>query len=128
MKFISLLMYSAIGGATEVNSSSNALNDRTLLMQRSRPGRRGIRMPNLDVPEQAQLPEHLRRDELPLPEVSELDVVRYFTRLSQMNFGIDTSFYPLGSCTMKYNPKVNDEIAAIPGFAGIHPLQPDSMV
>lgn len=121
-------MYSASGGAIEVNSSSNALSDRTLLMQRSRLGRRGIRMPKLDVPEQASLPQHLLRDELPLPEVAEPDVVRYFTRLSQMNFGIDTSFYPLGSCTMKYNPKVNDEIAAIPGFAGIHPLQPGSMV
>ena len=82
----------------------------------------------MDVPEQESLPDLLVRDELVLPELAEPEVVRYFTRLSQMNFGIDTSFYPLGSCTMKYNPKVNDEIASIPGFASIHPLQPDFMV
>ena len=111
-----------------MDSTTNLANDRLLLMQRGRSGRRGIKLPKLDVPEQQQLPDHLVRDELLLPEVAEPEVVRYFTRLSQMNFGIDTSFYPLGSCTMKYNPKVNDEIASIPGFAGIHPLQPDTTV
>ncbi len=63
-----------------------------------------------------------------LPEVSEVDVVRHYTNLSQMNFGVDTGFYPLGSCTMKYNPKINEEIASMPAFAGIHPLQPDHTV
>ena len=66
----------------------------------------------------------LLRDDLPLPELSSLRYVQYFTGLSQRNFSIDTHFYPLGSCTMKYNPKINDETAFLPGFAGIHPLQP----
>ena len=60
-----------------------------------------------------------------LPELSELDVVRHFTRLSQWNFSIDTNFYPLGSCTMKYNPKINESLARLPGFAGHHPISPD---
>ncbi len=72
-----------------------------------------------------QIPEVLRRgSELDLPEVSEVDVVRHYTNLSQMNFGVDTGFYPLGSCTMKYNPKVNEQVASIPAFQGTHPLMP----
>ncbi|MDL5054474.1 hypothetical protein QQ056_13095 [Oscillatoria laete-virens NRMC-F 0139] len=71
------------------------------------------------------IPSHLLRAQEPvLPEVAEVDCVRHFTRLSQLNFSIDTNFYPLGSCTMKYNPKINDRAAALPGFAHIHPLQP----
>ncbi|MDA1128727.1 MAG: aminomethyl-transferring glycine dehydrogenase subunit GcvPB [Chloroflexi bacterium] len=95
-----------------------------LLMERSVPGRVGTVLPDLDVPAQAMPDSALLRDELPLPEVSEPEVVQYFTGLSLLNFSIDTHFYPLGSCTMKYNPKVNDEIAFLPGFAGIHPMQP----
>jgi len=68
------------------------------------------------------------RDELPLPEVSEVDVVRHFTRLSQMNHAVDTGFYPLGSCTMKYNPKVNDRAVALAGFANVHPYQHEASV
>lgn len=95
-----------------------------LLMERSVPGRAGCVLPESDVPP-APLPDAaLLRDELPLPELSEPEVVQYFTGLSQRNFSIDTHFYPLGSCTMKYNPKINDETAFLPGFAGIHPLQP----
>ena len=95
-----------------------------LLMDRSVPGRAGVVLPPPDVPP-APLPDAaLLRDDLPLPEVSEPEVVQYFTALSQLNFSIDTHFYPLGSCTMKYNPKINDEVAFLPGFAGIHPLQP----
>jgi glycine dehydrogenase subunit 2 len=86
------------------------------------PGRTGVDMPEPDVP-LADLPEGLVRDELDLPEVSELDVVRHFTHLSHMNFGIDRNFYPLGSCTMKYNPKLNEDLARLPGFAALHPLQ-----
>lgn len=72
------------------------------------------------------IPAGLLRSNAPqLPEVSEVDVVRHYTNLSQMNFGVDTGFYPLGSCTMKYNPKINEEIAAMPAFGGIHPLQKD---
>lgn len=70
----------------------------------------------------------MRNSDLELPEVGEVDVVRHYTNLSQMNFGVDTGFYPLGSCTMKYNPKLNEEIAAMPGFQGLHPLQPASTV
>ena len=93
-----------------------------LLCELSVPGRRGFRFPESDVP-LAPLPEGLTRAELPLPEMAEVDVVRYFTRLSQLNHGVDTGFYPLGSCTMKYNPKINEEAARLPGFAHLHPLQ-----
>ncbi len=86
-------------------------------------GRIGVRFPQPDVP-LAPLPEGMLRKDLPLPELSEMDVVRHYTRLSQLNHSIDTGFYPLGSCTMKYNPKVNEEAARLPGFAAVHPLQP----
>ena len=95
-----------------------------LLMERSAPGRAGAVLPESDVPPQPLPDAALLRDDLPLPELSEPEVVQYFTGLSQRNFSIDTHFYPLGSCTMKYNPKINDETAFLPGFAGIHPLQP----
>ena len=95
-----------------------------LLMDRSVPGRVGAVLPACDVPVQRLPDSSLLRTELDLPEVSEPEVVQYFTALSQLNFSIDTHFYPLGSCTMKYNPKVNDEIAFLPGFATAHPLQP----
>jgi len=95
-----------------------------LLMDRSVPDRVGVIAPAADVPVAALPPAAYLRDDLPLPEVSEPEVVQYFTALSQLNFSIDTHFYPLGSCTMKYNPKVNDEVAFLPGFAGIHPQQP----
>src|SRR5258708_21118411 len=70
----------------------------------------------------------LRKEPAPMTEVSEIEIVRHYTHLSQRNFGMDTGFYPLGSCTMKYNPKLNEDMAALPGFAHIHPLQPDSTV
>tara|TARA_Y100000815_G_scaffold29662_1_gene24687 strand:- start:2234 stop:3706 length:1473 start_codon:yes stop_codon:yes gene_type:complete len=95
-----------------------------LLMERSVPGRVGAVLPGSDVPTQSLPDPSLLRTELDLPEVSEPEVVQYFTALSQRNFSIDTHFYPLGSCTMKYNPKINDEVSFLPGFAGIHPLQP----
>ncbi|HPC05758.1 MAG TPA: aminomethyl-transferring glycine dehydrogenase subunit GcvPB, partial [Anaerolineaceae bacterium] len=90
-------------------------------------GRSGVKYPDPDVP-LAKLPEGMVRKELPLPELSEFDVVRHFTRLSRLNYCIDTGFYPLGSCTMKYNPKVNEDAARIPGFSQIHPLQPAETV
>jgi glycine dehydrogenase subunit 2 len=86
-------------------------------------GRQGITFPLPDVPVSA-LPEGLVREDLPMPELSELDVIRHYTRLSQLNYSIDTGYYPLGSCTMKYNPKVNEETARYPGFAFTHPFQP----
>ena len=97
--------------------------DRRTLMERSVPGRVGAVLPDLDVPAQQLPDEALLRDGLALPELAEPEVVRYFTLLSQLNFSIDTNFYPLGSCSMKYNPKINDEMAFSPGFAAIHPLQ-----
>mgnify|MGYP006158673085 FL=1 len=98
--------------------------DRTLLMDRSINGRISFEVPISDVPNQ-KLPEekHLR-SQLPLPELSQLEIIRYFSTLSQLNFSIDTNFYPLGSCTMKYNPKINDELASLNGFQNLHPLQP----
>ncbi len=101
-----------------------------LIFDLSKAGRQGYSLPaNRWEASLAELPSDLSRAEAPsLPEVSELDVVRHYTNLSQMNFGVDSGFYPLGSCTMKYNPKINEEIAAHPGFASLHPLQPDSTV
>ncbi|WP_227763885.1 aminomethyl-transferring glycine dehydrogenase subunit GcvPB [Zhaonella formicivorans] len=103
-----------------------------LIFELSSPGRRGYSLPAVDVPEQevsALIPQEYLRTEAPeLPEVSEVDVVRHFTRLSQQNFGVDTGFYPLGSCTMKYNPKVNEEMARLSGFSRIHPYQPEETV
>ena len=90
--------------------------------ERSVAGRHGIDLPETDVPH-TPLPAHGLRRDCGLPELSQLDVVRHYVALSQRNFGIDTGFYPLGSCTMKLNPKINEEIARIPGFAESHPLQ-----
>ena len=90
-------------------------------------GRIGVRFPEPDVP-LANLPAGLERKSLPLPELSELDVVRHFTHLSQLNYSIDGGYYPLGSCTMKYNPKINEDTARLPGFAFTHPLQPAETV
>ncbi|MFZ5944102.1 MAG: aminomethyl-transferring glycine dehydrogenase subunit GcvPB [Bacillota bacterium] len=102
-----------------------------LIFQLSVPGRKGYSLPKLDVPQKAIeeiIPsEQLRKEAAELPEVSEIDVVRHFTRLSQMNYGVDTGFYPLGSCTMKYNPKVNEDISRLPGFALTHPYQGEEL-
>ncbi len=90
----------------------------------SSPGRMGVKYPEPDVP-LSPLPEALLRTDLPLPELSELDVVRHFTNLSKLNYSIDGGYYPLGSCTMKYNPKVNEDAARLAGFAHLHPMQPE---
>ena len=102
------------------------------IFEKSVTGRKGYSLPPLDIPEEkleSLLPEKFaRKKKADLPEVSEVDVVRHFTRLSQLNFGVDEGLYPLGSCTMKYNPKINEDMAALPGFAQIHPLQnPDTV-
>ncbi len=96
-----------------------------LVYELSSPGRTACVMPVCDVPE-TPVPSDLARGDLPLPELDELTVVRHFSRLSQKNFSIDTHFYPLGSCTMKYNPKANEYAASLPGFRHIHPLAPES--
>ncbi len=98
-----------------------------LIFELSSPGRSAASLPALDVPV-APMPQGMVRDDLPLPEVSEVDVVRHFTHLSQMNHAVDTGFYPLGSCTMKYNPKVNDRAAALAGLANLHPYQDELSV
>ncbi len=90
-------------------------------------GRTGVRFPEPDVP-LTHLPQSLMREVLPLPELSEVDVIRHFTHLSSLNYCIDSGLYPLGSCTMKYNPKINEEIARLEGFAYTHPLQPESTI
>jgi glycine dehydrogenase subunit 2 len=97
----------------------------TLIFDIGTEGRRGVVPQKSDVPTTVNIkPEFLRQTDANLPQVSELDVVRHFTALSRKNFGVDTNFYPLGSCTMKYNPKVTERIAAYPGFAHLHPLMP----
>ncbi len=98
-----------------------------LIYELSSPGREGVKPPQLDVPESA-LPTNLLREELPLPEVSEIDVVRHYLRLSQLNYAIDKGMYPLGSCTMKFNPKVNEVAARLGGFTGVHPLQDEASI
>jgi len=82
------------------------------------------------VPEagEVNLPKELLRENLPIPEISEADVVRHYLALSQKNYGVDAGFYPLGSCTMKYNPKVNEDACRLPGFSSLHPLAPEECV
>jgi glycine dehydrogenase subunit 2 len=98
-----------------------------LIFELSRPGRRGVRFPPADVPI-TDIPISLRRHRLDWPEVSEIDVVRHFTRVSQKNHAIDINFYPLGSCTMKYNPKINEAVARYAGFGSAHPMQDEATV
>ena len=99
-----------------------------LLPDISQPGKIGCSLPELDVPPAELPPQELLRQELELPEVSEVELMRYFTALSKLNYGVDTGFYPLGSCTMKYNPKWHEDMAKLPGFASIHPCQPEESV
>ncbi len=103
-----------------------------LIFERSVPGRRGYALPESGVPHldpAAVVPQAFLRETPPrLPEVAEFDVIRHYTQLSQRNFSVDTHCYPLGSCSMKYNPRVNERVASLPGFAWLHPLQPASQV
>lgn len=98
-----------------------------IIYELSSPGRTAYTLPELDVP-RAAMPEDYVREEVKLPEVSELDFVRHYTHLSQKNYAIDTVFYPLGSCTMKYNPRINEKAASIEGLSQVHPLQPEETV
>src|SRR5262249_39657474 len=109
------------GGFMQNNQSTE------LLVEMSRPGRRAARLPKSDVPPSKRRPpvEHLAAAPPPLPELAELAVVRHYVNLSARNMCIDTNFYPLGSCTMKYNPKRNERLAALPGVANLHPYQID---
>lgn len=106
--------------------------DVPVIFEQSAPGRRGVTLPASDVPMPdlgSLLPSaYIRQSSTRLPEVSELDVVRHYTYLSSLNYGVDTGFYPLGSCTMKYNPKIHEWAANLPGFSQVHPLQPTDTV
>jgi len=93
-----------------------------LIFEKGKKGRCGIKIPKSDVPSREFPSKYKRKKDPPLPELSELDVVRHFTRLSQLNFCVDTNFYPLGSCTMKYNPKFTEQVERISGFSNLHPL------
>ena len=109
-----------------------AWRNQDVLFDKSRPGRIGVQLPPCGVDEaplEELLPAGLTRSDLPgMPEVSEVDVVRHYTRISRRNYAIDLGPYPLGSCTMKYNPRINEQIVRYPGFAESHPLQPDETV
>ena len=103
-----------------------------LIFEISKPGKKGYRLPVLDVDDvdiDEFIPEgFLNKEELNLPEVSEVDVIRHYTNLSDKNYGLDKGFYPLGSCTMKYNPKINDDMARLSGFTHVHPLQREDCI
>ena len=106
--------------------------EKALIFELSKPGRVAYSLPECDVPETdaaSFIPESLLRSKpAELPEVYEVDVIRHYTELSRRNFGIDNGFYPLGSCTMKYNPKINEDVARFAGFAKIHPYQPEESI
>jgi len=106
--------------------------DQALIFELSEPERISYSLPELDVPDidlDEWLPEEFNRKTEPeLPEVSELQLMRHYTALSKRNHGVDSGFYPLGSCTMKYNPKINEDVARYPGFAFVHPLQEEETV
>lgn len=110
----------------------NTNQDQSLIFELSEPGRISYSLPELDVPDldlNEWLPEEFNRQKEPeLPEVSELQLMRHYTALSKRNHGVDSGFYPLGSCTMKYNPKINEDVARYPGFSSIHPLQEEETV
>jgi glycine dehydrogenase subunit 2 len=110
-----------------VNSVTGAIDDQLTIYERSKTGRRAFVAPALDVPErpldELLAPELRRSEPARLPEVSEPEIVRHYNRLSKRNFDLDTGFYPLGSCTMKHNPKLHERVAALPGHAKLHPLQ-----
>lgn len=112
-------------------SSTSLKTIEPTIFELSRPGRTGTNMPACDVPEKPVadlLPGVALRAEVPFPELAEPDVVRHFMHLSSLNYNVDKGFYPLGSCTMKYNPKINDQAVVMPGYARVHPYQPEETV
>ncbi len=115
-----------------MSSTAPTARQEKLIFELSSPGRRCISLPPCDVPrrplEKLLPPKFQRKIPARLPEVSELDVIRHFTRLSQLNYSVDTHFYPLGSCTMKYNPRVHEGVAGLEGFSRLHPYQPPEQV
>jgi len=118
--------------ASVATADTTVKHDKALIFEMSHPGRIAYSMPECDVPEtpiDELIPTKYQRSKpAELPEVYEVDVIRHYTALSRRNFGIDNGFYPLGSCTMKYNPKINEDVARFPGFAKIHPYQPEQSI
>ncbi|MCL2670097.1 MAG: aminomethyl-transferring glycine dehydrogenase subunit GcvPB [Syntrophaceae bacterium] len=110
----------------EILGTSGLVLNEPLLWERGKKGRSGFSLPTADVPE-SPLPEALTGERPDIPDLAEVEVVRHYTRLSTWNYGLDTGLYPLGSCTMKYNPKTNERQAALPGFASAHPLLPSAL-
>jgi len=108
---------------TEFNLTGEPKVVEPTIFDLSSPGRTGVSFPNPDVP-RSELPDSMLRADLPLPELAEVDVVRHYMHLSTFNYSVDSGFYPLGSCTMKYNPKINEDTCRLPGFLFTHPLQP----
>ena len=115
----------------EANGAKGLILEEPVIFEKSSAGRVGVEPPPADVPETDPakvIPRRLLRAAIDgFPDVSEMDAVRHYTRLSQWNFGVDSGFYPLGSCTMKYNPKINETAAKLPGFSLLHPYQPVEM-
>jgi len=113
---------------SKINKVTNHISpNEQLIFERSQPGRAGFSLPPLDVDEtplEEIIPREFQRDDAlaGMPEVSEVDVIRHFTRISTWNYSIDLGMYPLGSCTMKYNSRLNEKVARIAGFANLHPL------
>ncbi|MGC2211552.1 MAG: aminomethyl-transferring glycine dehydrogenase subunit GcvPB [Candidatus Korobacteraceae bacterium] len=113
-----------------IKTSTHISQDEGLIFEHSSPGKKAFRLPPLDVPEAdaaAELGDALRTVPAALPEVSEIEIIRHFTRLSTWNYAVDSGMYPLGSCTMKYNPRVNEVVARLDGIAGAHPYQPQQI-
>ena len=111
-------------------ATRNISQNEGLIFEKSAPGKRGMELPPLDVPAvdgKALLGDYARADVEGFPEVSEIEVIRHFTRLSTWNYAIDLGMYPLGSCTMKYNPRVNEFVARLDGIATEHPYQPQEL-
>ncbi len=108
---------------TEFNLTEEPKVVEPTIFDLSSPGRTGVTFPEPDVP-RSELPDSMLREDLPLPELAEVDVVRHYMHLSTFNYSVDSGFYPLGSCTMKYNPKINEDTCRLPGFLFTHPLQP----
>ena len=121
-----------MGHGADCGTEREKIMPEKLIFELSSKGRRGYRLPKCDVPEKdirSLIPQEMVREKpAELPEVSEVDVVRHFVNLSILNHHVDKGFYPLGSCTMKYNPKINEDMARLPGFAHVHPLQPEQTV
>ncbi|MGZ4839902.1 MAG: aminomethyl-transferring glycine dehydrogenase subunit GcvPB, partial [Terriglobales bacterium] len=111
-------------------ATTHVIQNEGLIFEKSSPGKKGYKLPELDVPDvnPAKLLGPAAREDLGnMPEVSEIEIIRHFTRMSTWNYGVDTGMYPLGSCTMKYNPRINEVVSRLDGLANAHPYQPEKV-